>query len=197
MRTSEIVLFTAGTGVGKSAVVRELGYYLGNKHGRNVGWIMLEESTKRTALGLLSLHRDLPLHIPEYRKQVNREEMTRLFNETLGTNRYYLIDHFGSSDPDTLMNRIRHLVSGLGCRWVILDHISMVVSGIEDGDERRIIDNIMTRLRTLVEELDFGLILVTHLRRPDGKGHENGVEISLGQLRGSRPRSTLGHHHRS
>ena len=53
-------------------------------------------------------------------------------------------------------------------------------------DERRAIDNIMTRLRSMVEETGAGLILVSHLRRVDGnKGHENGIEVSLSHLRGS------------
>ena len=44
----------------------------------------------------------------------------------------------------------------------------------------------MTRLRSLVEETGAGLILVSHLRRPEGnRGHENGVETALAHLRGS------------
>ena len=44
----------------------------------------------------------------------------------------------------------------------------------------------MTTLRSLVEETNIGLILVSHLRRPDGnKGYENGIELSLSALRGS------------
>ena len=71
-------------------------------------------------------------------------------------------------------------------RYIILDHISIVVSGIEGGDERRIIDNMMTNLRSLTEELNIGMIVVSHLRRPSGdKGHEEGVMTSLSQLRGS------------
>jgi twinkle protein len=62
----------------------------------------------------------------------------------------------------------------------------MLVSALEEGDERRAIDNIMTRLRSLVEETGAGLILVSHLRRVDGnRGHENGIEVSLSHLRGS------------
>ena len=56
---------------------------------------------------------------------------------------------------------------------------------MEGGDERRMIDNTMTKLRSLVEELGFALILVSHLKRPDGKGHEEGARTSLAQLRGS------------
>jgi len=62
----------------------------------------------------------------------------------------------------------------------------MLVSAVHEGDERRAIDSIMTRLRSLVEETGAGLLLVSHLRRVDGnKGHENGIEVSLSHLRGS------------
>ena len=56
----------------------------------------------------------------------------------------------------------------------------------ENEDERRAIDAIMTKLRTLVQELGIGLFLVSHLRRATaGKAHEDGGRISLSELRGS------------
>jgi twinkle protein len=97
-----------------------------------------------------------------------------------------LYDHFGSSDIDNLVNRVRYLARGCGCNWIILDHLSIVISGLGDGDERRLIDNAMTYLRTLVEETGVGLFLVSHLRRPEGdRGHEQGAKTALSQLRGS------------
>lgn len=51
IRQGELVTITAGSGIGKSAVVREIAHHL-IKIGETVGMIMLEESTKRTALGL-------------------------------------------------------------------------------------------------------------------------------------------------
>jgi twinkle protein len=62
----------------------------------------------------------------------------------------------------------------------------MLVSATVEGDERRAIDSIMTRLRSMVEETGAGIILVSHLRRVIGnKGHENGIEVNLSHLRGS------------
>ena len=62
----------------------------------------------------------------------------------------------------------------------------MLVSSITEGDERRTIDSIMTRLRSIVEETGVGMILVSHLRRVEGnRGHENGVTVGLNHLRGS------------
>ena len=52
---------------------------------------------------------------------------------------------------------------------------------VENGS----LDEVMTKLRTLVQETDIALIVVSHLRRPDGKGHEEGAVTSLAQLRGS------------
>ena len=62
----------------------------------------------------------------------------------------------------------------------------MLVLSTLENDERKAIDSIMHRLRTLVEETGCGMILVSHLRRIDGnRGHENGIETGLSHLRGS------------
>ena len=77
------------------------------------------------------------------------------------------------------------MAKALDCKFIMLDHISMVVSSQEYGDERKGLDEIMTKLRTLVQETDMALMIVSHLKRPDGKGHEEGAVTSLSQLRGS------------
>jgi len=43
----------------------------------------------------------------------------------------------------------------------------------------------MTKLRMLVQETDIALFAVSHLKRPEGRGHEEGAVTSLAQLRGS------------
>ena len=71
-------------------------------------------------------------------------------------------------------------------RWIVVDHLHMLVLSTLENDERKAIDSIMHRLRTLVEETGCGMILVSHLRRIDGnRGHENGIETGLSHLRGS------------
>lgn len=182
MRHGELVTVTAGSGIGKSAFVREVAYSLLNM-GETVGMIMLEESTTRTAMGLMGLHINKPLHLG--REGVSEADLRKAFIATVGSGRLFLYDHFGSTEIDNLLNRVRYMAKGLGCRWIILDHLSIVVSALEGNDERKLIDRAMTLLRTLVQETGIGLILVSHLRRPDGKGHEEGSQTSLNQLRGS------------
>jgi twinkle protein len=43
----------------------------------------------------------------------------------------------------------------------------------------------MTKLRMIVQETGVSLFCVSHLKRPDGKGHEEGAATSLSALRGS------------
>lgn len=182
-RKGELVTLTAGSGIGKSAVVREIAHHLLNA-GETVGMIMLEENPKRTALGLMGIQLNKPLHLS--REGVSEADLKDAFDKTVGSGRLYLYNHFGSSDIDNLVSRVRFLAKGCGCNWIVLDHLSIVVSGLGDGDERRLIDNAMTYLRTLVEETGVGMFLVSHLRRPEGdRGHEQGAKTSLSQLRGS------------
>ena len=91
------------------------------------------------------------------------------------------------ANDDTIQEFITDIMAkGLGCKWVILDHLSILVSGQEETDERKSIDILMTKLRSLVEGTNIGLLLVSHLRRPSGdRGHEDGREVSLSHLRGS------------
>ena len=182
LRRGELLTVTAGSGIGKSLFIREIAKHLLDM-GETVGMLMLEESVTRTALGMMSIAINQPLHIKK--DNVTEEELRSAFTSTLGTNRLYLYDHFGSTDIDNLLNKVRYLAKGLGCRWVIIDHLSIVVSALEGNDERKLIDKAMTMLRTLVQETGIGLLLVSHLRRPDGKGDEEGAQTSLSRLRGS------------
>ena len=188
LRKRELVTLTSGSGMGKSAVTRELEYHLLKNTADNIGVLALEEDVARTGWGLMSIEAEFPLHIREERAEIPKEELREYFNNTLGTGRIFCLDHFGSTDSDTLLNKIRYLINGLGCSWIVLDHLSIVVSGMGDmGDSERItIDRIMTDLRSLVQETGCGMILVSHLRRTSGdKGHEKGDEVSLSHLRGS------------
>ena len=115
----------------------------------------------------------------------DRETLTDAYDQTLANWNLFLFDGFGSFDPDLIYNRIEYLASGLDCKVIFLDHLSILLSGL-DGDERRMIDTTMTKLRSLVERTGIAMFLVSHLRRSsDDKGHEEGARVALGQLRGS------------
>jgi len=183
IRPSELVTFTAGSGLGKTQVMREIIHHIIKSTQDNIGLLMLEETPVITSKGLMSIEANQRLHLPDV--HLSKEEMKTYFDKTVGTGRVFMFDHFGSNSIDNIVSRVRFLAKGLDCKYVVIDHVSIIVSDQSHGDERRALDEIMTRLRTLVQETGVAMIVVSHLRRPDGKGHEEGAATSLSQLRGS------------
>jgi len=187
MRTGELVTFTSGAGMGKSSIMRELMHHIMSNTQDNIGVLALEENTRNTAFNIMSVEANARLYIKEIRNQYTREQLNEWQNKTVGSGRFFAFDHFGSIENDEILDRVRYMAKALDCKWVFLDHLSILVSGQEDnGDERKSIDILMTKLRSLVEETGIALLLVSHLRRPSGdRGHEDGREVSLSHLRGS------------
>lgn len=188
LRLGELVTWTAGSGSGKSTATGETCQSLIDQN-FTVAYIALEESVQRQALRLMTVKANKPLHL---NNEIPKDELREAFDGSVGSGRVYLRSGFGSVDPDNLLADVRFVVKNYGAQFVIIDHLSILLSGNETGDERKLIDVVMTRLRSFVEETNVGMILVSHLRRNQGdKGHEDGAAVSLGQLRGSHSISQL------
>ena len=181
-RKSQMITIAAGSGTGKSSLCRELAHHF-LKHKLTVGYIALEESVQRTMQGILGIELNKPLHLEDHMEEV--EGLKTAFDRLFGTEKLFLYDHFGSMDPDRLIEQIQYMATAEGVYVVILDHLTIVVSGLADVDERRAIDITCTKLRQVVESTGVGLILVSHLRRPQGVSHEQGQQVSTSDLRGS------------
>ena len=183
IRPAELVTVCAGSGLGKSQFLREIIWHLLKTTQDNIGLMFLEESVAKTAKSIMSLYLDRPLHLPD--TVVSEEEIKESFDNTLGTDRLFFFDSFGSTAIDNIVNRVRYLAKGCDCKYVFLDHLSIIVSAQSNGDERKAIDEMVTKLRTLVQETGISLFAVSHLKRPDSKAHEEGAATSISQLRGS------------
>ena len=191
MRTGELITFCSGSGMGKSSIIRELMHHFLRNTKDNIGILALEESVKNTAWNIMSVEADARLYIKEIRDQFTPEQLQKFQAETINSGRFFAFDHFGSVDNDEILARVRFMAQALDCKWICLDHLSILVSGQEDTDERKSIDILMTKLRSLVEQTGICLLLVSHLRRPAGdRGHEDGREVTLSHLRGS---ASIGH----
>ena len=186
IRTGELVTFTSGAGMGKSSIIRELMHHIMKNTKDNIGVLAMEENIRNTAFNIMSVEANERLYIKEIRDRFDRKQLQEWQDKTIGSGRFFAFDHFGSMSNDEILSRIRFMAKALDCKWIVLDHLSILVSGQEDTDERKSIDILMTKLRSLVEGTNIGLLLVSHLRRPSGdRGHEDGKEVSLSHLRGS------------
>jgi twinkle protein len=184
MRRGEMTTWIAGTGVGKSQVLREVTRHIWVQHEQRVGVIALEESNGNSAIGQVALEMNLKLHLPDVREKVDDAAVRAAGEKILPGFAFY--DHFGSVEADVLLPKIRYMAHAMGIKWIVLDHISIMVSGMAaEGDERKRIDQLVTQLRSLVSELDLGLHIVSHLRKANGVPHEEGGQVSLQDIRGS------------
>jgi len=186
LRSGELVTLTGGTGLGKSSITRELEHWLITQTQDNVGIVALEEHDMRTLDCLMSIEANDRLYIDHVRENYDQKYLDEIYNKIYSDGRVWIHAHFGSNDIDEIFSKIRFMIIGCDCKWVVVDHLHMLVSATTEGDERRTIDSIMTKLRSIVEETGAGMILVSHLRRVEGnRGHENGVTVGLNHLRGS------------
>ena len=167
LRLSELVVVTAETSVGKTAILREIVYNLITKNPDvKIGAMFNEETYRDSAMGLLSLHMNKRLDLSE--TEYTEEEFDNAFDELLGTaddTPVYFYDHFGSDNMNAVLNKVRYFAKGLGCSYFILDHISMLVTGSETDNERKELDNIINALKKLAMELNIGIVVVAHKNR--------------------------------
>ena len=187
-RQGEITMLTAGSGLGKSTLAHEIGYKLLMEHGQTIGVMALEEPVRKAVERYASIHTSLPLHLT--REEITDDELRKALDDVTDHNRLWVYDHFGSTAIDNLLSKVRFMVVGLGVQTIILDHISIVVSGLDEGigqSERKMIDVLMTKLRSLVNSTNCSIIAVVHLKRSDSKGKSwnEGKPVALTDLRGS------------
>ena len=173
IRPGESVLITAQEGVGKTEVMHAIEYQLLTKTDDAIGAIFLEEPKKRHLQAIAGIHLQKPVRLPN--SGVSDEETFNAVQQVVREDdRLHVYSHFGSDDPDVILDTIRFLVSARNCKYILLDHITMVVSGLAgEEEERRALDYLTTRLEMMVQELNFALIFVSHVN-------------DHGQTRGSR-----------
>lgn len=172
IRTGQSILVTAQEGVGKTEFLHAIQYGVLANTDWKVAGLFLEETPKRHLQALAGIHLGRPVHLPD--SGCSTAEVSAAVSNLLQVDdRLYIDVQFGSTNVTDLLANIRFLVAGCGCRLVFLDHISVAVGALEGDDQRRALDQFFTQAETMVKELDFALVVVSHVN-------------DYGQTRGSR-----------
>ena len=183
IRTSEMTTVLAGTGVGKTQFLREISQHVFNSTEHNLGLIYLEETKWLTGRGPMSIYMNRPLHLPT--TTYTDEELREAHDATWGTDRLFtLSDSWSDNSIDYIMDKITYLAVGCDCKFIVLDHISFLVSD-QSGDERKMLDEIAHKLKAATVDLDINLHIIAHARRQTGKPLEEGGQVSLSDIRGT------------
>ena len=184
IRQGEITLFTSGTGSGKSTVIKEIVLDLLGKTEDKVGLISLEESVGDTAEKFISMALRRSVNDPP---PATEAEMRSGFDSVFGDERLVLLDHQGSVGDNSLIDKIEYMAL-LGCKYLVLDHITIAVSeGSEGLSGNEAVDKVMSDLLKIVKRHNIWLGLISHLRKASGGGQsfEEGKLASIDDIKGS------------
>lgn len=167
-REKELTMILAPSGVGKSTVCSILADKF-MKAGHKIGMIFLEEGNKDTFQRLIAS--ELKVNYLKFKRNplsvATKESIKEVYDQITTNDKLVLLDHFGSMPIDSLMTKVKHMVLVEGCQYILLDHLSMVVSGNDTENERKELDMVMTALASFCAANKVHLIVVCHINRTD------------------------------
>lgn len=185
-RPSQVAVFAAGTGQGKSLFLKTIIQNLLKTTDIRIGAFFLEEVSEDTMISLMSLEAGLNLRKPDVWKAQTQEDLHKWFDEVAKDNRLDLFDGFDFDDIDLLIDKIRYLSKARDCRVIILDHITMVAEGTEENTTAKL-NKLMAELKKVAVEEDIIILAACHLRKSANatKTHEEGGHVTLDDLKSS------------
>lgn len=198
LRKGELWTITGPSGVGKTELCSEL-MYKAWQGGWKIGLIMLEETKEETVQRFIA--KILEVNYNEFKdnptKQHTKEQIADAKAELDNSSSIFLLDHFGSMPIKALMSKIKNFVHVNGVEGILLDHLSMVMSGLDTNNERKDIDMVMTELAAFCAANPVWIGVVNHLnrqvvegfkppsRRKDEEPEPYWVNITKEMMRGS------------
>lgn len=182
MRLGEITLFTSGTGSGKSTLMREVILDLLERTTDRIGIISLEEHPAETSRKLAGM----ALNRNPAAEEIPLDELKEGFDKIFGEDRILVLDHQGSAADNTIIDNLEYMAI-VGCKYLIVDHITILVSeGAEGKTGNEAIDLMMNNLLRLVKKHNVWIGLVSHLRKTmSGKAFEEGELPNMDDIKGS------------
>lgn len=195
LRKRELVLLTSPSGVGKSTVTSIMSSGL-IEDGERVGMIYLEETNKETLQRMVAAK--LKVNYNKFKNDplscADREDIKAAYDSIVEDDSLVMLGHFGSLPITELMAKIKHMHLVEKCGYIILDHLSVVISGSDVDNERKELDMVMTELAAFCAANDVGIVAVSHINRSIAqdfkppKGEEDKpfwVKVTKEMMRGS------------
>lgn len=186
----EITTIAAASSIGKTTIVNEFLYHFVFNSPYKVGVISLESDVGELTENLLSLHVNKKLtnmdddeKLAYYNSEKGVSDHRALTLDDDGKDRYYILDHQGAVVDDTLMEKVEYLVKVLGCQVIVLDPLTLALSGKQNDG----MDEFMSNLLRFVKREKIHHINVVHVRKNSSGNQANstGGTIHEEDIKGS------------
>ena len=150
-RVHEMYALAAGTGCGKTDMLKEDVAHNIAVHGEMCGTIFLEETKlKRTLNSIAGKVASEIYHVPG--KEVDEEKKAKTLK--LVADKLLMYKAGGDSEPEDILQIIRDLVM-MGCKHIYLDHVTYVMDGCTEENGVAALKKFMRQLNDLNKELPF------------------------------------------
>jgi len=182
-RQPGIIVYGAGSGVGKTSIITELMHQELYEHKDPFVVFSFEENNEMTLKSLVGRHIGRRINLPG---SVLDEEALDHLNDLTKNDRLFLYKTGSPSVYQDVAEHVQYLSVAKGIKSVYLDHLTALTASV-DKDERKAIDKMMVELMNMSKRLDISMHIVSHLTAPtEGPQHNNGGRVKVNQLRGSR-----------
>jgi twinkle protein len=185
MRPNEMYAYGAGTGVGKTDLLKRIIGHVIKTYRKKVGTLLLEEPNLMLTVETIAGQIDGQFyHIPGFTFDNSKHEATK----SLVSKHLEMYRADGPLDTEYVCSIIRYMVVALGCTHIVLDHVTYILDGEEGENQNSAMKKLMRSLNDLNKELPFVLHYVSHLRKSKqgGKTHEEGGRVTLDDFVGGK-----------
>jgi twinkle protein len=176
LRTGRFVIVKAPPKIGKTQVLRELVYQVRSASEHNSGVIFLEDTKKSIGLGMCAIHMNKPIQFPNI--PIDLDELEKAHEFLSEGERITIFDPEVERTVENIMNKIMYFVKVHNCKFIFLDHISMLTYTSGDNDERRFLDKLVADLKTLTNKLNICIVAIIHVN-DDGKTRGSRAPVQL------------------
>lgn len=136
------------------------------EEGEKLGIIRLEEGYDESlnSLYAMDLGIDPKKFVEDMDTYVTEEEHLAVHEKWQEKDVTIILDHFGSLSIDSLISKLKQMMA-FGCRWFVLDHFTMLVSGMRTSNDVKELDLIMTELAAFCQQYGVFILGVSHMKR--------------------------------
>lgn len=183
-RSGWLIELTAGSGLGKSSILRHIGNRLKDSNKKGLV-LFIEESEKIAPLSYLNLNTPVGDIITNPSK-INQTEWDNAVESRLNTDDLIFCDKNWERSVDNLINTCAWAINVKKVDYIILDHITAVISSNSKTNTVAAIDELMERLYNLVVDTQAFIIAAVHLSKPQQPPYwDEGRKPSMYDLKGS------------
>ena len=163
LHKGEVIVWKGPEGIGKTELFRAVEHHLLKTTNHSIGIIHLEEDNGTTVKAIAGYELEVPAVLPDC--GLSKEDILAGYKKAVRDDegRVHIYSSFDVEDEELFLGNIRFLVSAAGCKFIFLDHITWLATGLDSEDERKKLDRISQKLKLLAKELGFNLNEISHV----------------------------------